>query len=104
MTPLPADVMQFEDERAFVDRVYASNTVDHSSRTREALGAAANISAMGGPSVTLAKECVNRACEGCLAGSLSYERPVFHSLVATEDQKEGMDAFVARRKPGFTHR
>ena len=49
----------------------------------------------------MAKECVNRAFEGTLAEGVSYERRLFHSLFATDDQKEGMDAFVNKRKPVF---
>jgi enoyl-CoA hydratase len=52
----------------------------------------------------MAKECVNRAFEGGLADGVDFERRVFHSLFATEDQKEGMAAFVAKRPPKFTHR
>jgi len=70
----------------------------------EALGAAAIICAMSGPSVMMAKECVNRAFEGTLTDGVTFERRVFHSLFATEDQKEGMDAFVNKRKPAFRHR
>jgi len=69
----------------------------------EALAAAAAICAMSGPSVALAKECVNRAFESGLADGVSYERRIFHSLFATEDQKEGMDAFLNKRKPAFRH-
>jgi enoyl-CoA hydratase len=70
----------------------------------EALGAAAVICAMGGPSVAMAKECVNRAFETGLADGVSYERRLFHALFATEDQKEGMAAFLAKRPPQFRHR
>jgi enoyl-CoA hydratase len=70
----------------------------------EALAAAAAINALSGPSVMMAKECVNRAFEGGLADGVSFERRVFHALFATEDQKEGMDAFVNKRKPAFKHR
>jgi len=70
----------------------------------EALAAAASICTMSLPSVMMAKECVNRAFEGSLADGVSYERRLFHALFATLDQKEGMDAFVAKRKPVFTHR
>jgi enoyl-CoA hydratase len=70
----------------------------------EALAAAATICLMSLPSVMMAKECVNRAFEGSLTDGVSYERRLFHSLFATLDQKEGMDAFVAKRKPVFTHR
>jgi enoyl-CoA hydratase len=70
----------------------------------ETLAAAATICTMSLPSVMMAKECVNRAFEGSLADGVSYERRLFHALFATLDQKEGMDAFVAKRKPVFTHR
>ena len=70
----------------------------------EALAAAATICGLSAPSLMMAKECVNRAFESGLADGVSYERRLFHSLFATEDQKEGMDAFVAKRKPAFKHR
>jgi len=70
----------------------------------ETLAAAATINQMSGPSLMMAKECVNRAFEGGLADGISYERRLFHSLFATLDQKEGMDAFVNKRKPVFQHR
>ncbi len=70
----------------------------------EALAAASLICTMSGPSVMLAKDCVNRAFESGLADGVGYERRIFHSLFATEDQKEGMDAFVNKRKPAFKHR
>ena len=69
----------------------------------EALAAAAVICQMSLPSVLLAKECVNRAFESGLDDGVSYERRLFHSLFATEDQKEGMDAFVNKRTANFTH-
>jgi enoyl-CoA hydratase len=52
----------------------------------------------------MAKECVNRAFETTLAEGIRFERRVFHSLFATEDQKEGMAAFTAKRQPEFKHR
>jgi enoyl-CoA hydratase len=70
----------------------------------EALAVASLICTMSGPSVMLAKDCVNRAFESGLADGVGYERRIFHSLFATEDQKEGMDAFVNKRKPVFKHR
>ena len=70
----------------------------------EALAAAATICAMSGPSVMMAKECINRAYEGTLSDGVMFERRMFHALFATEDQKEGMAAFVAKRKPEFKHR
>ena len=69
-----------------------------------ALAAAQSICEFSGPSVMMAKECVNRSFEGTLADGISHERRMFHSLFATEDQKEGMDAFVNKRKPVFKHR
>jgi enoyl-CoA hydratase len=70
----------------------------------EALAAAAVICALGQPSVMIAKECVNRAFESPLAEGLLHERRMFHALFGTEDQREGMDAFLAKRKPEFKHR
>jgi enoyl-CoA hydratase len=70
----------------------------------EALAAAATICSFGLPAVMMAKQCVNRAFESGLADGVAHERQVFHSLFATEDQKEGMAAFVAKRKPNFKHR
>lgn len=70
----------------------------------EALGAALTISGFGRLAVLAAKECVNRAYEGTLADGVMFERRVFHSLFATEDQKEGMDAFVNKRAPAFKNR
>lgn len=66
-----------------------------------ALAAAQQICELGGPSVMLAKECVNRAYESTLAEGVQYERRIFHSLFGTPDQREGMDAFLAKRKPVF---
>jgi enoyl-CoA hydratase len=68
------------------------------------LAAAEVINELGALSVMAAKESVNRAFEGTLADGVHFERRLFHSLFATEDQKEGMDAFLTKRKPKFTHR
>ena len=68
------------------------------------LAAAQSINEFGGPSVMMAKECVNRAYEGALAEGIQFERRMFHALFASEDQKEGMDAFVNKRKAQFKHR
>ena len=70
----------------------------------EALSVAAAISALSGPSVALAKACVNKAFEGGLKDGIDHERRLFHSLFATEDQKEGMDAFLSKRAPVFKQR
>jgi enoyl-CoA hydratase len=52
----------------------------------------------------IAKESVNRAFESTLAEGVRFERRVFHSLFATEDQKEGMAAFIEKRAPAFKNR
>ena len=70
----------------------------------EALSAAATICALSGPSVALAKACVNKAFEGGLMDGVGFERRIFHSLFATDDQKEGMDAFLSKRPPDFKQR
>mgnify|MGYP002081810034 CR=1 FL=1 len=70
----------------------------------EAVAAAEAICAMSGPSVAMAKEAVNRAFEGSLSDGVMFERRLFHSLFATADQKEGMDAFLNKRKPDFQNR
>ncbi len=69
----------------------------------EALAVGVALCGLSAPSLMMAKECINRAFEGALADGVSYERRLFHSLFATEDQKEGMDAFVNKRKPVFKH-
>ena len=56
------------------------------------------------PIVMMAKESVNRAFETTLAEGVRFERRLFHSAFATEDQKEGMAAFVEKRKPAFKNR
>lgn len=70
----------------------------------EAVSAAATIAEYSLPSVMIAKEAINRAYESPLSEGILFERRVFHSLFATEDQKEGMAAFVEKRKPAFKHR
>jgi enoyl-CoA hydratase len=70
----------------------------------EALAAAEKIASLSLPTVLMAKESVNRAFETTLAEGLKFERRLFHSTFATEDQKEGMAAFAEKRKPGFTNR
>ena len=70
----------------------------------EALGAALMICGYGQLSVMAAKESVNRAFESGLSDGVMFERRIFHALFATADQKEGMDAFLNKRPPQFTHR
>lgn len=70
----------------------------------EAIEAATVIAAYSNPSVMMAKESINRAFEGSLSEGMLFERRMFHSLFATEDQKEGMAAFVEKRKPDFKNK
>lgn len=70
----------------------------------EAMEAATVIASMSLPSVMMAKEAVNRAFETSLAEGVQFERRLFQSLLGTQDQKEGMEAFVAKRPPAFQHK
>lgn len=88
-----------EAERAgLVSRVVAADRL-----IEEALGAATAICEYSLPAVLMAKEAVNRASEGPLSEGLLFERRLFHSLFGTADQKEGMAAFLEKRKPAFKH-
>jgi enoyl-CoA hydratase len=82
----------------------ASRVVPAGELVDEALKAAARIAEFSLPSVMMAKEAVNRAYETTLAEGLRFERRLFHSLFALDDQKEGMAAFAEKRKPNFTNR
>ncbi|WP_028312589.1 enoyl-CoA hydratase [Derxia gummosa] len=70
----------------------------------EAIKTAQKIAGMSRPIAMLAKESVNRAYETTLAEGIRFERRLFHSTFATEDQKEGMAAFVEKRAPAFRNR
>jgi enoyl-CoA hydratase len=74
------------------------------SLVEEALKVAATIAGMSLPSVLAAKEAVNSALETSLAEGIRFERRIFHSLFATEDQKEGMNAFAEKRPPKFQNK
>jgi len=67
----------------------------------EALAAAGKIAAKSMIAVMAVKEAVNRSYEVPLSEGLLFERRVFHSLFASEDQKEGMAAFMEKREPQF---
>jgi enoyl-CoA hydratase len=89
-----------EAERAgLVSRVVAADDL-----LAEAMKAAGKIAAMSLPAVMMTKETINRAYETTLSEGVRFERRVFHAIFATEDQKEGMAAFVEKRKPDFKHR
>jgi len=81
-----------------------SRVVPAAKLLEDALAAAAQIAEYSLPSVMAAKEAINRAFESPLTEGILFERRQFHSLFATEDQKEGMAAFVEKRKPNFKHR
>ena len=80
-----------------------SRVVPYDKLMDEALGAALVISDFSQLAVMAAKESVNRAFESGLSDGVMFERRLFHALFATNDQKEGMDAFVNKRKAVFTH-
>ena len=70
----------------------------------EALGVAEKIAGFSLPVVMMIKESINRAYETSLAEGVLFERRVFQSQFALDDQKEGMAAFVEKRKPVFKHK
>ena len=70
----------------------------------EAMKVAESIAAKSLPVAMMIKESVNRAFEVSLAEGIRFERRVFHSAFASDDQKEGMAAFVEKREPVFKHR
>jgi enoyl-CoA hydratase len=81
-----------------------ARVVPAASLMNEAIQTADTIASMSLPSVMVAKEAVNRAFEVSLAEGVAFERRVFHALFATEDQKEGMAAFVEKRPAKFKNR
>lgn len=86
-----------EAERAgLVSRVVPADKL-----LQEAIDAATVIASMSLPSVMMIKEAVNKAYESSLSDGVQYERRLFHSTFATEDQKEGMKAFIEKRLPNF---
>ena len=89
-----------EAERAgLVSRVVSADAL-----LEDALATARKIAAMSLPVAMMVKESVNRAYETTLAEGIRFERRVFHAVFATADQKEGMAAFVDKRKPEFGNR
>ena len=69
----------------------------------ETLKAANTIAEKSLPSTMMTKEAINRVFETSLAEGVRFERRIFHAIFATHDQKEGMNAFVEKRKPDFKH-
>ncbi|GAB3554954.1 enoyl-CoA hydratase [Noviherbaspirillum agri] len=95
---LTARMMDAEEaERAgLVSRVVPSGKLEET-----ALEAATTIASMSLPIAMMVKESINRAYESTLAEGVQYERRLFHSTFGTEDQKEGMKAFMEKRLPTF---
>lgn len=81
-----------------------ARVVPAASLMEEAMKAADTIANMSLPSVLAGKEAVNTAFETSLAEGVRFERRIFHSLFATEDQKEGMKAFVDKRRPAWKNK
>ncbi|KJS34207.1 MAG: enoyl-CoA hydratase [Rhodospirillaceae bacterium BRH_c57] len=81
-----------------------SRVVPLSDLVEDAVKTAQRIASMSRPVVMMTKESVNRSYETTLTEGIRFERRVFHSTFATEDQKEGMAAFVEKRQPNFKHR
>lgn len=81
-----------------------SRVVPADKLVEEALAAAKKIASFSQPIAMMAKESVNRAFETTLAEGIRFERRLFHAMFASEDQKEGMTAFVEKRKPAFKNR
>ena len=89
-----------EAERSgLVSRIVPANDL-----LEEAMRVAEKIAGFSLPSVLMAKESVNRSFETPLSEGIRYERRLFHAMFATEDQKEGMAAFVEKRSPQFRNR
>ncbi len=89
-----------EAERAgLVSRIVAADRL-----LDDAIETATVIAGMSLPAAMMAKESVNRAYESSLSEGVLFERRVFHACFGMEDQKEGMAAFVEKRKPAFKHR
>jgi enoyl-CoA hydratase len=89
-----------EAERSgLVSRVVAADKLEE-----EALAVAAKIASFSLPVVLKIKESINRAYESSLAEGLLFERREFHATFGLDDQKEGMRAFVEKRRPSFKHR
>ena len=70
----------------------------------EVMKVAQRISELSRPAILMAKESVNKSYEMSLAEGIKFERRLFHSTFATEDQKEGMAAFSEKREPNFKNR
>lgn len=86
-----------------MDAGLVSKVVDSELLVDEAVKMGFGIAEKGGVAVRMCKEAVNAAEEMTLSEGLRFERRMFHALFATKDQKEGMAAFLEKRKPNFTN-
>jgi len=98
---LTGDMMNAEaaEKAGLVAKVFPADDL-----VEEAVSMASKIAAKGRISVLMAKEAVNASQELSLQEGLRLERRFFHALFATEDQKEGMSAFLEKRNPNFTNK
>jgi len=81
-----------------------SRVVPLSDLVAESLRVANKIASLSKPAVAMAKEAINRSFEGSLSEGVLFERRLFYSTFALEDQKEGMSAFIEKRPPVFRDR
>jgi len=95
---LTGDMMSAEEAAA---RGLAARVIPAAELLDDALKTGAKIASMSKPIVTMAKDCVNVSFESSLAEGLRFERALFYSSFATEDQKIGMAAFTEKAKPAF---
>jgi enoyl-CoA hydratase len=81
-----------------------SRVVPNDKLAEEAMAVAEKVASYSLPAVMMIKESINRAYESTLSEGVLFERRLFHAAFALEDQKEGMAAFVEKRRPKFKHR
>jgi len=81
-----------------------SRVVPNDRLMEEAIAVAGKIASYSLPATMMVKEAINRAYEGTLSEGVLFERRLFHAAFALDDQKEGMAAFLEKRKPKFKHR
>src|SRR3569832_455282 len=92
---IAADTAKFGQPEVRLGTVPADKLLD------EAMSAAATIASMSLPIAMMIKESINQSYESMLSAGVMYERRLFHSTFATQDQKEGMQAFIEKRLPSF---
>jgi len=95
----PHDGCEEAERAGLVSRILPDDEL-----VEEAVKVATRIAGLSRPSVMMAKESVNKAYETMLRDGVMFERRLFHSLFATEDQTEGMSAFAEKRKAAFKNR